>query len=573
MKLTHISIQNYLGARSIELSLSSPITLLAAPNSSGKSSTIEAIRHAFGGDAARVSLKKEYGTLLSDGADQGFAEVSTDAEAFSIVLPSGKGNHCKADGLDFVLDAQRFASLTADERRIFLFDLMLVPTSGPKILEKLKDRGCDAKKVDLIAAELRAGFQAAEKVAQARARDAKADWKSTTGGETWGKDKAAGWKAARPEETYDRDQVRAAEDLVEETDAQIEATNRQIGELRAAGKQRADAEVRVADLRQKAARLPSLREKLARDEAEHADWTAKIASLPPPAGEKPRTFVCPCCNVQLTHRIADGALIEYKPEAPSDPDLENKRRQQQDAVDLYARSVANDRRDIAAAEAAAAELAEIDKMLASLPAFSPAAAEGRLAELKAERKARDATLQAMCAANRAAQAADELTRKAAAHHADVLAWLAIADALAPDGIPAELLSSALGPFNDRLTYHAELAQWERIEITADMDIRTGLHQRPYRLLSESERWRADGMIAGAIAELSGVRILLLDRFDVLDSQGREDAIWWLDGMAADGVIDSAIVASTLKALPSGLPETIRPVWIENGSTNQLKEAA
>ena len=97
--------------------------------------------------------------------------------------------------------------------------------------------------------------------------------------------------------------------------------------------------------------------------------------------------------------------------------------------------------------------------------------------------------------------------------------------------------------------------------------------RPYPLLSESEKWRADAMIAAAIAELSGVRLLMLDRFDVLDAQGREDFIYWLDGMASEGVIDSAIVAGTMKALPAGLPETIQPLWIDGAASGEMREAA
>ena len=108
-------------------------------------------------------------------------------------------------------------------------------------------------------------------------------------------------------------------------------------------------------------------------------------------------------------------------------------------------------------------------------------------------------------------------------------------------------------------------------INSDMGIMAG--GRPYALLSESEQWRADALIGAAIAELSGLRLLVLDRFDVLDVKGREDALYWLDGMALDGKIDTALVFGTLKALPGGLPETICPVWIENGIAGEIKEAA
>lgn len=577
MKLTHITVQNYLGARAVDLPVTAPVLLVAGKNGAGKSSVQEAVRHALSGDAARVSLKKEFRALITEGADAGFATVTTDSGERSIVLPSGKGVHQDHPALPFVLDPSRFARLGADERRQLLFGLFGLAPDGESVLVSMRTRGADMAKFDQVRPLLRAGFDAAAKEAQAKARDAKAAWKTVTGGETWGKEKANTWKAPKPTETYDREQVKTAENLLAETDAEIEAANQKIGELRNSAKQRAEAEDRVADLSTKAARLPSLREKLARDEAEHAEWAAKLAALPPSGGKHQKTLGCPCCGAAL---MADqnGELVPYQlPENGAlDEDLEAKRKQQQDAVDLFARSVANDRRDIAAAEYAAAEIEAAEKILAETSPGYTTAAEDRLVTLKADRKARAATLEAMCAANRTAQAADELTKKAAGYHADVLAWLLIADALSPDGIPAELLSAALQPINDSLTASASDAEWTPIRITEDMQIVQVLEStnyRSYTLLSESEKWRADALIGAAIAELSSLRLLVLDRFDVLDAKGREDALYWLDGMAQDGKLDSCLIFGTLKALPSGLPETIQPVWIEAGAAGEIREAA
>ncbi|MGK9630576.1 hypothetical protein O6383_24315, partial [Salmonella enterica subsp. enterica] len=83
--------------------------------------------------------------------------------------------------------------------------------------------------------------------------------------------------------------------------------------------------------------------------------------------------------------------------------------------------------------------------------------------------------------------------------------LEIADALSPDGIPGEMLAEALGPMNARLGASAVAAGWSIPQITADMEI-TG-DGRPYALLSESEKWRADAMIAEAVSYLSGLRLL------------------------------------------------------------------
>ena len=63
MKLTHITAQNYLGARAVDLAITTPIMLIAGKNGAGKSSLQEAIRHAIGGDAARVALKKDFKAL------------------------------------------------------------------------------------------------------------------------------------------------------------------------------------------------------------------------------------------------------------------------------------------------------------------------------------------------------------------------------------------------------------------------------------------------------------------------------------------------------------------------------
>lgn len=570
MKLTHITAQNYLGARAVELPVTTPIVLLAGKNGSGKSSLQEAIRHALGGDAARVALKKEFKALISDGSSSSYATVATSEGEFSIVLPSGKGMHFDHGALPFVLDPARFARLDANERRQFLFGLFDLSPDGPAVVDALKARGCAAAKIEQVRPLLRAGFDAAAKEAQAKARDAKASWKTLTGGETWGKEKAAGWKAAMPAETYSKDMVAAAEAVVAESDAAIAEANQQIGEARAKARQHTEASKRIEELKAKAARLPALRVKLDYDQQNLDNAASLLAELPPPAGEKPRTWACPCCGVMLEHRLADGALVEHVPTAAADPDVEEKRKARTDAVALYTRSVANDQRDIADAERAAQEIVALEKRLGEAPPATERL-EQLLAGHQTDKKSRAATLAQMFEANRLAMLADENTKKAAAAHADVMAWLAIADALAPDGIPAEMLASALGPINERLIAAAGMAEWAPVTITRDMDILAG--DRPYALLSESEKWRADAMIGAAIAELSGLRLLVLDRFDVLDAKGREDLIYWLDAMAAEGLLDTALVFGTMKALPAGLPETITPVWIEGGVAGEMREAA
>lgn len=128
-----------------------------------------------------------------------------------------------------------------------------------------------------------------------------------------------------------------------------------------------------------------------------------------------------------------------------------------------------------------------------------------------------------------------------------------------------MIAEALDPLNARLAEHAALAQWQPPRIGADMAITVG--GRLFGLLSESERWRADALLAVTIAQLSGLRLVVLDRLDVLDATGREDALFWLSDVAEAGQIDTAIVLATLKAAPpsQALPTHIASHWIDRGT--------
>ena len=81
------------------------------------------------------------------------------------------------------------------------------------------------------------------------------------------------------------------------------------------------------------------------------------------------------------------------------------------------------------------------------------------------------------------------------------------------------------------------------------------------------------MIAAAIAELSGVKVMMLDRMDVLDNHGRVELLMWLDDLSTAGTINTALIFGTFKAMPSGLPENITPIWIENGKIQNIGSEA
>ena len=607
MKITHIQTSNVMGARAIDVRLAKPVALFAGKNGAGKSSLQEAIRMALTGETVRVDLKKDYGALVTDGQESGFVEVATADAEYSVVLPSGKGIHCENRELPFVLDAQRFARMDDKERRSFLYGLMGVKMDIGSITSRMTDGDCDAKKVEQIAPFLRAGFDAAQKEAAGKARDAKASWKTATGGETWGKDKAPKWQPEPLPADAEKASTRYENAVTKrkEVDADLAKAQQELGAVKAEQRRQHELEARRLELHEEAGKIDRIQARINHDTADLAAWEEKVAATREKAGAAPVNPKAPgefllrgLASVtddfltiannnpgQFDESLINRAsthLAEYKKlhgwphssqeqtatEAAAKAEAIAKLPEYENALALLLRSVANGKRDLEAAQRAAEQLKELDGIKANA---DTSAAEAKVAELTEKRNGWQAD------ADKYREVADKYSRRQAMIeqvtklHQDVLDWTHIADALAPDGIPGELLAEALGPINERLHDSAGIAEWEQVVIHSDMRITYGL--RDYALISESEKWRTDAMIAEAVSFLAGVKLLVLDRFDVLDLKGREDLLYWLDGMAEDGDIETALLFGTLKALPAKLPERIGAHWIDNGAAGQMKEAA
>jgi hypothetical protein len=580
MKITAIHARNFLGLRAADIIPATPVSLICGPNGAGKSSLQEAVRMALTGESVRVGLKKEYDQLLHDGAETGTVVVSAGPQANSIALPSGKLTAgLQADPrLPYVLDAQRFARLEVKERRVFLFDLMGLKLGTDLVRQRLMARGCHPKKIEAVLPLVRAGFDAAAKEAQTKATAAKGAWRAVTG-ETYGSVKAGDWKAPVPAGAPAPEDVNAtiSELQADIAEASTEAGDmqRQLGEMDAAARQRAARDTKIRELADKAAGLAKAQESVDRAQADRDAFLPKVEALRAAAGGKVAGMPCTCpeCGVLLQYLAGQLALRE---QTQADPEAAGRLPEYERSLTVLENALKSRTAERDAAKAAATQLDLLRKDAATDAGDDDAelrkTVEAQLANLQAAIAATGKELEDVRAGQRAAAQAAEQTTQAAQHHADVVAWDALAEALGPSGIPAQLLAEALGPINERLAAMANLSEWARIGIEADMSI-TADGGRPYALLSESEKWRADAMIAEAITHLTGLRLLVLDRADVLIGAERDRLFWWLDDLAADGAIDTALVFMSLKAPPTGLPDAITPFWIEDHEVGTVREAA
>jgi energy-coupling factor transporter ATP-binding protein EcfA2 len=586
MKINHVRATAFIGARSIDVPIETPVAIFCGPNGAGKSSLAEAISAALTGDISRVALKKEYGAIVTEGKKKSEVVLSTDHGECSFALPDGKwrGLPISMDALPYVLRPSLFAEKKDAERRTFLFGLTGVTLNSATVKQQLLDLKCNETKVESVLPMLRSGYPAACDFAKDKAKEAKGAWKGVTG-ETWGSEKGDGWEAEVPE--YDAKRLSTVTEQLETVDGRIEKNSRTLGALQS----KRDAYVKHTSTAEanatKAKELTRLIEKLAFDEAELEKAEQALLEAQQRAGTAPREGLIHDLARSVNDLIgtadsaekqisAQEALGAYEKQygklgqtggdvaaRASLPSLANAR-------DLMKRSVDNDKRlmDEAKVAAAAIELsADVEKVTDE----DIAAAQRSLDAARQQRKTLAEELEKIRKQKLAADTAVETTKKAAQHHADIAEWLAIADQLEPDGIPGEMLANALKSINGHLAEYSQSTTWPAVTIDADMTIRHG--DRLYSLCSESERWRADAMIAVAIAVLSGIKLVLLDRMDVLQISARGDLLSWLDELAEFGDLDTAITFGTLKQIPTGLSVSTSAFWIESGSVTQATTVA
>ncbi|WP_337881833.1 AAA family ATPase [Chromobacterium haemolyticum] len=592
MKITAIIAKNFQGLRHAGLSLSSRIALIAGDNGAGKSSLRDAIAMALSGLPSRVAKKKDFGQLVMDG--QKGASVSVefdDGRVATLKLPDGKVVFAGGGALDdsesfraalpFALNPPAFAAADPDARRTALFALTGCGVDERGVEQRLLERGVEQRYIDAVLPVVGAGFPAAEADAKRRATEARGAWKGVTG-EVYGDKKAEDWSvdaSAVPDAEIQR--AKAAAQAVQDEIGQCQQS---LGELRARKQQQDDRQRQAAKLTELAAMLPRIRNKLKQDQLDLANVRDQVESIT--AGPVQRVGLvhdlARALNVSLTMAIPFGdmdseqrghlkaagqVLDQYSSEhgsladdgiPPSAQDLA-RLPDLQHSLDMMSRAVANDERDLKIAEEADAQLKALSDGAAAVSEQEVSQLADRINSLQASHKQLAADLAQLLETHRVAAEAVQRTKQAALHHADVQAWSAVASAMAPDGIPSEILADALRPVNDRLFELSQMAGWSRVQISREMDITAD--GRLYGLLSESEQWRADCVIALALSIMSGLRIVLLDRFDVLSMAGRGQLLDLLEGL--DDQIDTALVFGTLKAAPES-DEIVQAIWIQDG---------
>ncbi|MES2352112.1 MAG: AAA family ATPase, partial [Pseudomonadota bacterium] len=205
MKITAIQADNLLGIKSVNVKLDTVVTLFAGRNGSGKSSIQEAVRMAICQDQVRdVTTKKEFGKLVHGDAKAGGAHITINNDpdnGFAFNMPKGDFTGPEiSESMRVALNGQRFARMTADERRTFLFGLTKLKPNAETVKARMlaPKWACEESKVDAVLPLLRTGFPSVCDHAKSKATEAKGAWRQLTGG-TYGPLKAPEWEAPLPD--------------------------------------------------------------------------------------------------------------------------------------------------------------------------------------------------------------------------------------------------------------------------------------------------------------------------------------------------------------------------------------
>jgi DNA repair exonuclease SbcCD ATPase subunit len=579
MKINRIASHGNVAVRNAEIDLRSPIALICGSNRAGKTSLRNGIIHALTGKTDAVSLKKDWPLLINkhDNNLIGYTLVNFDDDKTACINLHNGVHELKTplhSALPYVLNPALFGSVTPDERRSFLFDLGNLRSDGAEVRQKLLDRGCDPGKVEQVLPFLRSSFDSAGKHSEENVKQARANWKAVTG-EVYGDKKAEGWKAQQAPAIDDAAKEKAEAEL-SRIDAELDAANQKFGSLKTEFGSASARNAEIVRLRTEHEKIDRIRTKLDKDRQEVAIWEVKVNDARRLAqGSKPGAVSCACpsCGTDL---IFDGEkLIERGGDLHGDEDAAVKLPEYERTLEMLKKAVANGERDLVNATTAGERIAAMESENKAAPDEQALyAIKANIEVIKTSRKETKDVLDKIESSIKLSRETEEKTSKAAAYHCDVQAWSKIASALAPDGIPSEMLGAALKPINARIAVSVAALNFPgKVHIRDDMTIMED-DEKLYSLSSKATRLLIDSMIAEAISHASGIRFFMVDEFDLLDLPSRSNYLGWLIDLAENREIDTAIIFGTLKQPPK-LPPTFSVHWLQDGviAGDQIEEVA
>lgn len=550
--LTRLTIEGFLRVAYANVDLTgAAIHGFYGGNEQGKSSIAEAVRFVYRGVSRRIARKGDYDMLITNGKRTGSVEIIENDVPIRRNIKDGNlttrsSMNFEDLHVDLQLGGELFGLTKEDELRPLMLQLFKAKADENMVRERLIAKGVGPQVLELAVPLIKSvGFSVAHEKAKAKGAEARGAWRNIAGS-TYGHVKAETWRpdalnaevptdeqvAAMTAElnrlTGVRDSYRtaltAAKTTIELTGKVSDGTTLEDAEaaLKLAEQTLAECDEQIA----------IAKERYDKAIAEDQERVAKADRDLIHAKNAATKLACPCCEAPLqivmvenepvleraveerngTANVAaaaaalsaarQGLQARKQGRDTTMAGLNKTRGEAQDAVHSERATLDNVRRLSKMPKVTKEELTELQTQL-NLVNEPLAAAQARLDEMQLKRKHHAQAL--------------ESEKRAKEQHELAKQWALVEEACGPTsaGIPAELVSRITKPINDAIAGIADLWGCYPIIITPEMSVQ-GDDGMPYMLMSESAQWRAEVMIRLALAELTDLKVAVIDRFDVVE---------------------------------------------------------
>lgn len=543
------------------------ITLIAGTNAQGKTSLAQSVVAATCDTMPIDGVENKYSYLLvNSGTVSADIILETDTGKTTVTYPDvlkiSTGEPFEISRMAAGIDS--FVDYKKPEERLKAFcDLLGALPPESELLAELKKCKAESgiKKLwDTIQVH---GWDTAQKNAEIKGAELKADWKNITG-EHWGSKKAEGWTHPDSYLTMSEEWLKFTEGREDKSEQEnlSEFISLVTSLYEAANSDKSITEFEAVRLQKLADQVPVLNKEIEEINKSlkslfknEQDVANGIRNLPPAVQSK--AIDCPHCKGKL--QIENGMLskvviltekeIAYRQKA-IDENTESLKTVKAEIVKVN--DQLNQKKGLlASAQAAATELSKKQKRRKSGDDVS-----SKVDELKAQLDTAQKRLDGIVKTNAATD-----------KHKLIVSNLQIVEMLAPTGLRQVKLLEILNKFNEQLRKICEIAKWRTVEVKQNMMISMGAW--PYLLCSKSEQFIVRVALQVAAAMVSSEKFIIIDDIDDLLDKARNGLMTVLAVLK----IPSMIVLATVKkdTLPVKSINKIggRCYWVDNGIAEEI----
>lgn len=552
-----VEVNNFMGCEKAEVSANN-IALICGLNHQGKSSFLNALISAVGHNPTPFGLKKsECGLLVKSGKASASVKVYDERsfESVSINWPKcemtteGKNPPTTSEISCGLSD---LVTMKDKERSEFIRSLMNCEPTKEDLKNFLSSRDCNNEK--LLEAVWKYieqdGFEASYKRATDSGRAFKNQWSDVTG-ETYGTNKAETWQPT----DWNSELIGISQESLE---AQLSGARAELEDMIA--RQAVDAS-KIEEYQELASETFL---QVARDEADNT--CANIATLKKEISnlkykldnlkktDKNDIQICPHCGKNL---VVYGGKIDIAEEVSP----EQIEKIKQIRTDLLQSILVNE-----------GELEKlqtqynnfIDEIKRRKEAFSKLEelkrrSGGNVSQADIDQKRNqikqiEANIEAFKAYNEARRLANKIKENQI-----------VIDALDMSGIRKSAMEKGLSQFNSYLKQTCEIAGWGIVAVEKDLAIT--YNDRPYLLLSESEKMRVKITLQYSITKLNGSNIIIIDGAELLDKNGKNGLFKLL--ISSDLFCFVGMMYSDPAKVPDLKKYNVSNYWVENGIIKEI----